>query len=563
MRDQAAARVLVTGATGYVGGRLVPVLERAGVRVRCMARRPEFLVGRVGPATEIVRGDCLDRASLDPVLRDVHTAYYLVHSLGTRGRFEEQDRRAARNFAAAARAAGVRRIVFLGALGDTGEGLSPHLRSRQETGDVLRSGGVPVIEFRASIILGSGSLSYELIRALVERLPVMLCPTWVRVPAQPIAIEDVVAYLRGALDLPPGPSRIFEIGGADRTSYAGIMQEYARQRGLRRVMIPMPVLTPYLSSLWLGLTTPIYARVGRKLVESLRNPTVVRDDAAHRAFLVQPMGLRRAVARARINEDREFAVTRWNDALSATREPVSYGGMRFGSRLVDSRAVTVPVPPHAAFTPIRRIGGRTGWYSGHRLWRLRGALDILVGGVGLRRGRRDPEQLAVGDALDFWRVVGYEPDRRLRLAAEMRLPGRAWLQFEVVPVPEGSVIRQTAIFDPAGLLGLAYWYGIYPIHAHVFRGMLRAIATAAVAWHETACSESASSAGRRTAPAPPMPMPPGSSGPPSPAGASGSSTAAARSASWASSPTPFSGPAGRRSASSRAASTRRRSRTPG
>jgi uncharacterized protein YbjT (DUF2867 family) len=413
----------------------------------------------------------------------VHTAYYLVHSLGARESFEEQDRRAARNFGAAARAAGVERIIYLGGLGNDGDdGLSPHLRSRHETGEALRAAGVPVIELRASIILGSGSLSYELIRALVERLPVMLCPSWVRMPAQPIAIEDVVAYLRAALDLPPGPGITVEIGGADVTSYDGIMREYARQRGLRRVFIPVPVLTPYLSSLWLGLTTPIYARVGRKLVESLRNPTVVRDDSARRLFpAVHPMGLRRAIARACRNEDRAFAATRWNDALSATVEPTAYGGVRFGSRLVDSRAVTVPVPPAAAFAPIRRIGGTTGWYHGDALWRLRGFLDILSGGVGLRRGRRDPEQLAVGDALDFWRVVEYESDRLLLLSAEMRVPGRAWLQFEVVPAPGGSTIRQTAIFEPAGLSGLAYWYGIYPIHAAVFRGMLRGIAAVAVA----------------------------------------------------------------------------------
>jgi uncharacterized protein YbjT (DUF2867 family) len=476
--------ILLTGATGYVGGRLLPVLERDGGRIRCMARRPEFLAGRVGAGTEVVRGDCLDPASLEAALRGVHTAYYLVHSLGTRESFEEQDRTAARNFAAAARDAGVQRIVFLGALGDSREGLSPHLRSRHETGDALRSGGVPVVEFRASIVLGSGSLSYEMIRALVERLPVMLCPRWVRVPAQPIAIEDVVAYLRAALDLPPGPSRTFEIGGADRTSYAGIMQEYAHQRGLRRLLIPVPVLTPYLSSLWLGLATPLYARVGRKLVESLRNPTVVRDDSARLAFEVEPMGLRRALARASLHEDREIAATRWNDALSATYAPPTFGGVRFGSRLVDSRAVTVAVPPDAAFKPIRLIGGRTGWYYGSLWWRLRGLLDVLAGGVGLRRGRRDPEQLVVGDALDFWRVVGYEPDRRLRLAAEMRLPGRAWLQFEVAPAPGGSIIRQTAIFDPAGLSGLLYWYGIYPLHARVFRGMIREIAATALAWHD-------------------------------------------------------------------------------
>jgi uncharacterized protein YbjT (DUF2867 family) len=481
MEGSAPPLVLLTGATGYVGGRLLPVLEHAGVRLRCLARRPEYLAGRVGSDTEVVRGDCLDPASLAPALADVHTAYYLVHSLGARGSFEEHDRRAAQHFAVAAAAAGVRRIVYLGGLGDTGDGLSPHLRSRHETGDALRAAGVPVVEFRASIILGSGSLSYEMMRALVERLPVMLCPAWVRTPTQPIAIEDVIAYLRAALDLPPGPSRTFEIGGADRTSYAGIMQEYARQRGLRRLLIPVPLLTPYLSSLWLGLTTPIYARVGRKLVESLRNATVVRDDAALRVFPLRPMGLRRAIARARIREDRAIAATRWNDALSATCEPPSYGGMRFGSRLVDSRAVTVPVPPAVAFAPIRRIGGRTGWYSGNGFWRLRGCIDILAGGVGLRRGRRDPERVAVGDALDCWRVVGYEPDSRLLLLAEMRLPGRAWLQFEVAPAPPGSIIRQTAIFEPAGLSGLAYWYGIYPLHARIFRGMLRGIAASAVA----------------------------------------------------------------------------------
>jgi uncharacterized protein YbjT (DUF2867 family) len=483
-----APLVLLTGATGYVGGRLLPVLERAGVRVRCLARCPEYLADRVGPAAEVVRGDCLDRDSLDPALAGVHTAYYLVHSLGSGGSFEEQDRRAAENFAGAARAAGVRRIVYLGGLGDDTTGLSAHLRSRRETGDALRSTGVPVIEFRASIILGSGSLSYELIRALTERLPVMLCPAWVRTPAQPIAIEDVVAYLRAALDLPDGPNRTFEIGGTDRTSYVGIMQEYARQRGLRRLWIPVPVLTPYLSSLWLGLTTPIYARVGRKLIESLRNATVVRDDTALRVFPIRPMGLRPALARAQVREDLAIAATRWNDALSATFEPPSYGGVRFGTRLVDSRAVTVAVPPAAAFAPIRRIGGPTGWYSGNLLWRLRGVIDVLAGGVGLRRGRRDPERLALGDALDFWRVVGYEPDRRLRLAAEMRLPGRAWLQFEVAPAPGGSTIRQTAIFDPAGLAGLLYWYGIYPLHARVFRGMLRGIAARAVTWHEEACA---------------------------------------------------------------------------
>jgi uncharacterized protein YbjT (DUF2867 family) len=406
----------------------------------------------------------------------VHTAYYLVHSLGSSGDFEAHDRDAAQNFAAAARDAGVRRIVYLGGLGSAAAPLSPHLRSRQETGALLGGTGVPVIELRASIVLGSGSLSFELIRALVERLPVMICPRWVWTTTQPIAIEDVVAYLLEAATLPDDVAGVFEVGGADRVSYAGIMREYARQRGLRRALVAVPVLTPYLSSLWLGLTTPVYARVGRKLIESLRNPTVVESGRAQATFRVRPMGLVRAIERALANEDRELAETRWSDAVSSAGPVRSYGGIRFGTRLVDSRAVRVDVPVAAAFAPIRRLGGRRGWYHAHALWRLRGFLDLLVGGVGLRRGRRDPEELAVGDALDFWRVEAYEPPRRLRLAAEMRLPGRAWLEFEVDPDDGGAVIRQTAIFDPAGLTGRLYWYGIYPLHARVFAGMLNALA---------------------------------------------------------------------------------------
>jgi len=472
--------VLVTGATGYVGGRLRQALEERGWPVRCMARRPEYLRSRVGPQTEVVGADCLDRSTLAPALRGVHTAYYLVHSMGSpTGDFEERDRTAARNFAEAAREAGVRRIVYLGGLAASRAPLSPHLRSRLETGELLRSTGVPVVELRASIILGSGSLSFELIRALVERLPIMLCPRWVWTLAQPIAIEDVIAYLLAVLDLPEETSDIFEIGGTDRVSYGDIMREYARQRGLRRWLIAVPVLTPRLSSLWLGLTTPVYARVGRKLVESLRNPSIVEDDRALRVFPIRPMGLRQAIERALANEDRELAATRWSDAMSAAGAPRSWGGVVFGTRIVDSRAVRVSVPPAQAFAPIRRIGGQVGWYYANWLWRLRGLLDLLVGGPGLRRGRRDPEDLAVGDAVDFWRVEVWDPPRRLRMMAEMRLPGRAWLEFEVTPDAEGAVIRQTAIFDPVGLGGLLYWYGIYPLHARVFAGMLRGIARAA------------------------------------------------------------------------------------
>jgi uncharacterized protein YbjT (DUF2867 family) len=473
------SRILLTGATGYVGGRLLEALEDAGRSVRCLVRRPEFLTGRVGPTTQVVAGDCLDPESLRPALKDVDTAFYLVHSMGSKDDFAEQDRRAALNFGEAARATGVRRIVYLGGLGEPGESLSSHLRSRQETGDVLRSTGVPVVEFRASIILGSGSLSFEMIRALVERLPVMVCPRWVQMQAQPIHIQDVIAYLVGSLALPHETDRVFEIGGTDPVSYRQIMAEYARQRGLRRYMLPVPFLTPYLSSLWLGLTTPLYSRVGRKLIQSIKNSTIVRNDEALRSFDIRPVGLKEAIGRAIRNEDRQFAATRWSDAVSATGTTRSWGGVRFGARLVDSRTVQVRCSPESAFAPIRRIGGRRGWYHADFLWKIRGFLDLLVGGVGLRRGRRDPDHLVTGDTVDFWRVEAYEPNGLLRLSAEMKLPGRAWVEFEVKPNEKGSTIHQTAIFDPVGLVGLLYWYGIYPLHARVFAGMIRGIASRA------------------------------------------------------------------------------------
>jgi hypothetical protein len=318
-----------------------------------------------------------------------------------------------------------------------------------------------------------------MIRALVDRLPVMVTPRWVDTRTQPIAIEDVVEYLVRSIDLEMAGGAVIEIGGPDVVSYRGLLREYARQRGLRRRMIPVPVLSPRLSSLWLGLVTPVYAKVGRQLVEGLRNETVVRDPAALERFPVRPRGVRDAIARALANEDTEFAATRWSDALSSGPGERSFGGRAMGSRLVDSRAVRVPVPPGEAFAPIEAIGGRRGWYSGDRLWHLRGFLDLPFGGAGTRRGRRDPERLLPGDTVDFWRVEAIERGRLLRLRSEMRLPGRAWLQFEVEPDGDGSLIRQTALFDPAGLAGRAYWYAVWPLHGRVFRGMIRGIARAA------------------------------------------------------------------------------------
>jgi uncharacterized protein YbjT (DUF2867 family) len=479
----AGGLILLTGASGYVGGRLLQLLEREGHHVRCLARRPDVLRPKVAPSTEVVAGDVLDRSSVEAALRGCDTAYYLVHSMGAGGSFEESDRVAARNFGEAAKAVGVERIIYLGGLGREEDDLSPHLRSRQEVGQLLREAGVPVLEFRASIVIGSGSLSFEMIRSLVDRLPLMITPKWVNVPAQPIAIDDVLEYLVAALRLPVSACRVYEIGGADQVSYADIMRCYARQRGMRRRMISVPVITPYLSSLWLGLITPLYARIGRTLIESIVHSTVVRDDAALRVFAVRPVGMEEAVRRALASDEKYFAATRWSDALSSSGALPSWGGVRFGSRLIDSRTIRVPVPAASAFRPIERIGGDTGWYAWNGLWQVRGWLDLLCGGVGMRRGRTSPTTLRVGDTVDFWRVEAMDPDHHLRLVAEMKLPGRAWLEFEVTSDGTASIIRQTAMFDPLGLSGQAYWYSIYPLHELVFGGMLRGIARAAVKDH--------------------------------------------------------------------------------
>ncbi|WP_420615249.1 SDR family oxidoreductase [Candidatus Palauibacter sp.] len=467
--------ILVTGASGYVGGRLVPALEEGGARVRCLARKPQYLAGRFSSRTDVVAGDVLDPDSLRKALQGVDAAYYLVHSMGSKEDFGEQDRVGARNFARAARERGVRRVIYLGGLAGDGP-LSPHLASRLEVGRILASEGVPTLEFRASIIIGSGSLSFELLRSLVNKLPVMVTPRWVGTAAQPIAIDDVIAYLIHGLDIEHEGSAVFEIGGPRRVTYGELMREYARQAGVRRVMIPVPFLNPRLSSLWLGLVTPVYARVGRKLVTSLRNETVVRDTAALERFPVRPLDVSEAVARALREEDREMAGTRWSDAVSSSGRQPLWGGKRFGSRIVDRRQAVVRADAAGAFAPIQRIGGSRGWYFANWLWTWRGAVDLLAGGVGMRRGRRHPVDVRPGDPLDFWRVEAFEPNRLLHLQAEMKVPGRAWLQFEVEPAEEGSRITQTAVFDPLSLGGLLYWYGLYPIHWLIFRGMLRGIA---------------------------------------------------------------------------------------
>ncbi|MEO5630779.1 MAG: SDR family oxidoreductase [Nitrospiraceae bacterium] len=472
--------ILLTGASGYVGGRLLPSLENQGYRVRCVARRPEILKRKASPSTEVVAGDVLDQPSLDSALRGVDVAYYLVHSMSSTGSFEETDRQAARNFSEAAKAAGVKGIIYVGGLGSDEEKLSTHLRSRHEVGDILRQSGLPVLEFRASAVIGSGSASFELIRALVERLPIMVTPKWVKGKAQPIAIDDLLDYLMEALRIPISEYHVYEIGGADQVSYAEMMHAYGRQRGLVPLIIPVPVLTPWLSALWLGLVTPLYARIGRAIIESIVHVTVVRDNAALTTFSVRPMGIDEAIRRAIAHEESHFAATRWSDALSSSGKLPSWGGVRFGTRLVDSRTMSVAAPPAVVFKCIERIGGDNGWYAHNWLWRVRGFIDLLEGGVGLRRGRPSATTLCIGDTVDSFRVEALEPNRRLRLISEMHLFGRAWLEFEVTGTGSSTTIRQTAIFDPVGLIGQIYWYSLYLPHQLVFMGMLRGIAQAAL-----------------------------------------------------------------------------------
>ncbi|MBT2227769.1 SDR family oxidoreductase [Nonomuraea sp. NEAU-A123] len=471
------ARCLVTGATGYIGGRLVPELLAAGHDVRCMVRSAARLrdlpwAGR----TEVAEADATDPERTVQALRGVEIAYYLIHAMGTAGRFADRDRLAACTFAAAAERAGVRRIVYLGGLtGDLTDVLSPHMRSRAEVGEIFLRAGVPAVVLRAAVIIGSGSASFEMLRYLTERLPVMTTPRWVRSPTQPIAVHDVLRYLVAWAAVPGTVNRGFDIGGPDVLTYADMMHGYASVAGLpSRVIIPVPVLTPKLSSLWVGLVTPVPAGIARPLVESVRNAAVCHEHDIAR-YVPDPeeglIGFRQAVSLALMKIKEADVTTRWSSASTpgAPSDPLPTDpGWAGGSLYIDRRSSPVDASPEALWRVIEAIGGENGWYSLPVAWRLRGLLDRLVGGVGLRRGRRDPDRLRVGDSVDFWRVEELLPGRLLRLRAEMRLPGLAWLELGVSVAHGRTFYTQRAIFHPRGLLGHLYWWAISPFHGLIF-----------------------------------------------------------------------------------------------
>lgn len=480
--------IAVLGATGYIGARLVPRLLEAGWRVRAIGRNPAKLAGRPWashPMVETVAGDVFDAAGLAAALQGCQAAFYLVHSMNPQiADFAAADRQAATNMATAAAAAGLQRIIYLGGLGEDAPQLSHHLRSRHEVGTTLQGGRVPVTIFRAAMIIGSGSASFEILRYLVERLPVMVTPRWVGTPCQPIAVSNVLHYLVACLDCPATLGATFDIGTEEVVTYHQLMRLYAEEARLpKRWIIPVPVLTPRLSSYWIHLVTPVPASLARPLAEGLRNPVLCQDTAI-RELLPQPllncrMAIRMALEKQRLQQ----VESSWMDAgrvppvaWSTSEDPTWAGGTLFR----DDRRMLVAAPAAQCWPAVVGIGGKTGWYYADWLWHLRGAMDRLLGGPGLGRGRRDPLAVQAGDALDFWRVLAVEPGRRLKLVAEMKVPGEAVLELLLTECVDGTTeVRQSARFRPRGLLGLLYWYSVLPLHNLVFVGMLRGIARAA------------------------------------------------------------------------------------
>lgn len=478
MVSEKKKRILVTGATGYIGGRLVPRLLENEHLVRVMTRDVRHLQGRSWlEDVEAMQGDVLQPETLSAVLKDVDAAYYLIHSMGAGDNFHERDAQAAKNFASAAKAAGVKQIIYLGGLGDREEqDLSEHLQSRQKVGEILREYGPPVTEFRAAVVVGSGSLSFEIIRYLTERVPVMICPSWVYTRVQPIGVDDILDYLSAAIDTPESHDRIIEVGGEDVLTYRDMMQDYADQRGLSRLMIPIPLLTPHLSSYWVHLVTPVSSNIARPLIEGLKNEVIADTSLAHHLFPdIHPTTYATALRRALDELSAHKVETTWTDSMAATweqDEPYTFAEER--GMMIEQRKRTIHAPREAIYEAFASLGGKTGWLYLNWLWHIRGVIDRVVGGPGYRRGRRDGAYLRTGDALDFWRVEAVEHNQMLRLRAEMKLPGRGWLQFEIEPKEDDNTFQliQTAYYAPKGLLGYLYWYSIYIVHKFIFDGLI-------------------------------------------------------------------------------------------
>ena len=467
--------ILVTGATGYIGGQLIPKLTEAGHQVACMARDPQRLRGDRWEKVEIRQGDVLDRASLRSAMQGIDVAYYLIHAMagGAQG-FEEREFSGAENFGKAAKEAGIQRIIYLGGLGDCEKGLSPHLWSRQHVGEILRASGVPVTEFRAAVVIGLGSISFEMFRYLTERLPIMITPKWVTTRCQPIAIKNVLDYLTLCLTQPQSIGKIYEIGGPDVITYGDMMREYACARHLKRYLIPVPILTPRLSSYWVNIVTPIPRSYAQPLIEGLRSEVVVHDPSAQEDFNIKlipyPDALRRALTRDGSGEVESY----WAGAqagLKAGRMHKITQGM-----FIEQRRLESMVEPDAIYDIFARIGGKQGWYYADWLWKIRFGLDKLVGGVGRRQDQRRRGETRPGDIVDGFSVEMIDMGRMIRLRNEMKAPGPAWMQYEVIRSDTGKTLFiQTAFFEPHGLMGLAYWYGLYPFHQLIFSGMARGI----------------------------------------------------------------------------------------
>ena len=478
MSDQPSPRcIAIAGATGYIGGRLVPVLLNNGYHVRCLVRSPGKLQNRAwadNAALDIRQTNLDDTGSLAQSLEGCQAAFYLVHSMTSAGaEYAQQDLSLATSFANAARVSGVQRIIYLGGLGETGPDLSKHLASRREVETALASSGVPVTVLRAAMIIGSGSASFEIVRYLVERLPIMVTPKWVSTPCQPIAVRNVIGYLVAALAAPETIGQVFDIGGPEVLCYRDIMRVMAEELGLPpRWILPVPVLTPRLSSYWIQLITPLSNRIAKPLAEGLKNAVVCREDRITRLIPQTLLSVREAI-HAALNQIAERHVeTNWSMAGTMPGDPDWAGGTTFR----DQREIVIQAPDWAVFRAVCRVGGGHGWYAADWLWKIRGWMDLAVGGPGLRRGRRDPEAVGYGEALDFWRVVGLDQNRRLALRAEMKLPGEALLEFLIEARDNTScTLQQIARFKPLGLFGLIYWYSVVPLHHIVFRGMLRGI----------------------------------------------------------------------------------------